>query len=338
MKKVPVFSSLLLFITSFLPANGQILSKPDPDASFDRSKGIIVLQAANKGSFFLDDYLITGLKEHDTLYIINVPCGQHNAKVISDSSAPVYSFILSRRKVLEINAGKNALQIMESRSSYDDIAEKVKGKTVYFISRRHYFNITQTSFVTLQAGSSEYNPGMWFRSISTINGYQIAPGFCIGAGISYNNYDIPVVFGYAYYADPQCSQLAVLKNVSFLPVYFDVRAHFSGKRVAPFIKFDIGYNILISKKSMQVYNYGYYPSPENHPYTFTLTGGGVYLSPGIGVRVAINKLIQVIFTAEYTYDSSKSTMASDGEQNESVSGYRKKLHCFKFNIGIGFQK
>ncbi len=338
MKKVPVFSSLLLFITSILPANGQILSKPEPDASFDRSKGIIIIQAANKGSFFLDDHMMTSLKEGDSLYIINVPGGQHNAKVISDSIAPTYSFILSPGKVLEIKTGKDMLQIMNSHYSFDEVAEKVKGKTVYFISRRHYFNITQTSFVTLQAGSSEYNPVMWFRSISTINGFQVVPGFCIGAGVTYNNYDIPVFYGYNYYADPQCSQLAVLKNVSYLPVYFDVRTHFSSGRVAPFIKFDIGYNILISKKSMQVYNYSYWPSPDNPPYTFKLEGGGLYLSPGIGLRVAINKLIQVIFTAEYTYDSSKSTMASDGEQNGSGSGYHKHLHCFKFNIGIGFQK
>jgi hypothetical protein len=69
------------------------------------------------------------------------------------------------------------------------------------------------------SGSSVNN---WFRTFTTINGFQITPGFCAGLGLSYNNYEIPAISeGTLYYTSPVTwanpGPYAKLKDVSFLP-------------------------------------------------------------------------------------------------------------------------
>ena len=177
----------------------------------------------------------------------------------------------------------------------------------------------------------------WFRTFTTINGFQIFPGFCTGLGLSYNNYEFPAVYrGKSYYiiSSAYPTTQAKVKNVSFLPVFLDVRTHLSSRRIAPFIKFDIGYNILLSKKSMTVYA-EYYWGGIPQAYTFKVVGGGIYLSPGIGLRIAVTKLIQMITTVEYSYESLKNTLIYEASQYPSN---KYGINFFKFNIGIGFQK
>ena len=87
---------------------------------------------------------------------------------------------------------------------------------------------------------------------------------------------------------------------------------------------------------MPVYGVHYYGAT---PYTIKMAGGGAYLSPGLGFRIAINNLVQIIATAEYSYETSQRTLT------EYVAGKPHDLptkttgvNFFKINIGIGFQK
>ena len=153
-------------------ARSQIYLKPDPGARFDRSKGILVLSSSVRGTFFLDDHVLSELKGRDTVYIANLACGEHRAKVVSGKNPLTYTFIMAKGKVLEIHAGKDTLGILESPVAYEDIAEKIRGGTVFFLRSRSYFNITQTSFLTLEVNNRQYDGAKWFRTIATINGFQ----------------------------------------------------------------------------------------------------------------------------------------------------------------------
>jgi len=314
-------------------AGAQIVSKPDPKLSFDRSRGIIVLLPSMKGSFYLNDHFLTEIKGRDTIYIINVKPGEYSAKVVFISGSTTNDFILDPTKVLEIIPEPDTLKIKRNAFYYNDIAEKAAGKTVFYLSRGSYFNITQVAFYSYQFGPSpEILDTKWFRTFTTINGFQIVPGFCTGLGLSYTNYDIPVVYrGMAYYMT-HLGTKAEIQNVSFLPVFLDVRAYMSSRQVAPFLKLDVGYNILLSKKSMSVNSYNY---RDVNDYIFQIAGGGIYLSPGFGLRIAATKLIQVIASVEYSYELYTRKLSSETQQF-GLTHYG--LNFFKFNIGIGFQK
>ena len=74
----------------------QILLKPNPKASFDKSKGIIVLLSSMKGSFYLNDFFLTELKGRDTIYLINIEPGEYTAKVVFKTGTTKQDFTVNR--------------------------------------------------------------------------------------------------------------------------------------------------------------------------------------------------------------------------------------------------
>ncbi|MEI7896154.1 MAG: hypothetical protein WCJ26_03905 [bacterium] len=336
MKKTKILQAgiILLLVTNSFLSMGQIILTPNPKATVKWSDGIAVICSSVQGSFYLNDYLLTDLKGNDTVYIINLQPGEYTAKVVFKGGSTTRSFNAWGREVTLLKPGIDSLQIKNDAFYFDDIKEKVTGRKVLFL-HLCYFNITQTAFYSAPFGSSsEFDVRKWFRTFTTINGFQIAPGFSAGIGISYNNYDVPAVYnGRSLYSDQEMPQeVAILKNVSFLPVFIDARTHLSGRRIAPFIKLDIGYNFLLSKKSMSVYEYRYV---TDKVHTISMVGGGFYFSPGIGLRIAVSKLIQIIASMEYSYEKSKRTLTS---ASLAYPVETSALNYFKFNIGIGFQK
>ncbi|MCX6277437.1 MAG: hypothetical protein NT004_05005, partial [Bacteroidetes bacterium] len=161
-----------------------------------------------------------------------------------------------------------------------------------------------------------------------ITGYQVAQGFCIGLGLSYNNFDVPFVNNEFGFGDQ------TFENVSFLPVFMDLRIHLSDKRVAPFFNFTFGYSFLLAKKSQEDILYIY-------PYTartVQLTAGGLHYSAGFGLRIAISKFVQIIPSLEYCHERGEqvSTSTVPGHPtNETYEFFSNNI--LRFNIGIGLQ-
>ena len=335
MKKLMRSAAIFFILIIGQSTQGQILTKPDPAARFDRSKGMIVLHSSIMGSFFLDDHLLAKLKGNDTVYIINLAGGVYAAKLVGEERTLTNEFTLTWGKVLEVDALKDTLMIMKSPFLYEDVAEKAQGKTVFYLRNLSYFNITQTSFYTWYLSGIADDAVVennWFRTFTSINGFQVTPGFCAGIGISYTNHNVvPNYNGFSF---------DVLKNVSFLPVYLDIRTHFSGRRVAPFIKFDIGYNILLTDKSItKSYTYTVWYENITKTAEFRMSGGGVYLSPGIGLRIGVNKLIQIVISAEYVFEKSTAIQTWQGSPPAiRQESFEQKMMSFKLNVGIGFQK
>jgi hypothetical protein len=336
MKKAKFIQKGILFFLIMIGGHtgAQIILKPDPKVTFNRSKGIAVISSSTKGSFYLNEHLLTELKGKDTIYIINITPGEYKAKVVSGNGLTKKNITIIGGKVIEIQPGIDSVHIKNNAFFYDDIEEKVTGKYV-FLLHNSYFNITQIGLYSAQFGESSKDvANRWFRTLTTINGFQVSPGFCAGIGISYNNYEIPAVYNSNYYySNNQYPQtVAVFNHVSFLPFFVDIRCHLSGRRFAPFIKLDIGYNILLAKKSMSVYEANYIGGKLC---TMQMVGGGICFSPGIGFRIAVTKLIQVIASMEYSYEKSR-VMLTNGTTGNPVQNIG--LNWIKFNIGIGFQK
>ncbi|MEI6899311.1 MAG: hypothetical protein WCL00_05495 [Bacteroidota bacterium] len=268
---------ILLFLLAFTAhlAVGQIIKNTDPKASFDRSKGILLLPGSLKGDFFLNDYLLTELEGRDTVFIINIKPGNYTAKVNMDRAVQKQEIEIQRGQVVEILPGKDSLNVHVPVLLFDDIREKVTGKYVSFI-HHGLFNITQLGINSMPFGmSTNVDVRKWLTNFTTITGFQVTPGFSAGLGIAYNNIDLPAIYGendWGYYTNQQDPQeMAVFKNVSFLPIFMDFRTHLSKSRGAPFIKCDVGFNLLLSHKSLSVYGDN---NAGNKTYTLEMSGGG----------------------------------------------------------------
>lgn len=280
----------------------QIITEPDPSIRFDKSKGIIILYPSTEGSFYLNDYYLTELKAHDTVYLVNVTPRNYTVRFACSASSHEQKFKVDKRNVVEIILETDSLSVRSSVSEWDNAANRFAGKTVYYGKKGCFYNITHVSIFSL--GNLEpYHKVSAFNSLTTINGFSVEPGFCIGMGITYNNYDIS----------------SDLKDISFLPVFLDIRSHFHHKRVAPFIKMDIGYNFLLSGKG-------------DTDWHGTLEKGGLFLSPGLGLRIFINDHIQITTSIEYSLE--KVLYSYQGTQYT----YQNNLKFLKINLGIGFQK
>jgi hypothetical protein len=101
-------------------------------------------------------------------------------------------------------------------------------------------------------------------SFSMVNGYQFNPYFSMGLGVGG---EIP---SQGFY------------NV---PVYLDTKVFFTKTRFAPYLNFDIGYNLNFSD------NYFYGSSASN----------GFIINPSLGLRVALTKKIGLTTTLGYKY-------------------------------------
>jgi hypothetical protein len=321
-----ILVSIILACMHFVaihPTLSQIYLKPDPEAKFDRSKGILIVHSSDGGSFFLNDNLMLKLKANDTAYIINIKPWRYLAKLVTDNDTLMSWINITSGKVLEVKDGKDSLLVKKSADVYEDIANTILGKTVYFFRNGNFYNITQISFYSWNPGDYENAPdGFWFRSFTTINGIQAAPGFCTGVGISYDFYPA-YLLGYPLTKSND-------ENLQFMPLFIDFRFHFppskSGKTF-PFFKFDIGYNFPIKLSEINS-NTNYYDA------TVTIKKGGVYLSPGFGYRIFLNKLVQITASFEYALMNVKYYY---GYNNNPSYNYSKNINCLKICLGVGFQ-
>jgi hypothetical protein len=301
---------LILLLSNSFSIPAQILLHADASVVVNRSKANIVLVSPFKGSFYLDDFLLSEVNGSDTLMLVNMPPGYHTAKFLFPGDSVSKAIYLGAYWTLQLSVGSDTMHELEYAFNYNQIRRKVTGKPVLFLDQA-YYNVTQATIYLAPLNNWDGPDEVrLFTTIATINGFQVSPGFSAGVGVSFTIRDI-TIWNYQ------------LQNVLFLPVYLDIRSHFSGKRVAPFISLDAGYNFLLSKKSVT--------TPD---YQVELTDGGLYIAPGFGVRIAVNGWLQIIPSMEYRYES------YSYKQNSYYGylGYHDGMSSFAFCIGIGFQK
>jgi hypothetical protein len=184
--------------------------------------------------------------------------------------------------------------------------------------RHSFYNITQFALFNfyLDVDGGEQSTS-FFQSFTIINGYQVAPGFCTGLGVAYNYYPFEKMTPY----DIEIENV----RLNFLPVFLDVRAHLppKGEHVSPFFKFDIGYNILLYKSPIE----NQFPEGD----TYVMNKGGIYVSPGFGLRIFINDLVQIMATFEYSFEKSSFYVNNPYYMRENNFSF------LKISLGVGFQ-
>lgn len=218
---------------------------------------------------------------------------------------------------------------MNNRLKWFGTVDRIAGKPYYFLLKNYLYTILQFSAISNQwykgKSSDRFN---WFSTATAITGYQVAPGFCIGLGLSYNNFDVPFVINeYGFSAQ-------TFENVSFLPVFMDLRVHLLDKRVAPFFNFAFGYSFILTKKSQDEVLY-FYPYTAR---TIQLSAGGLHYSAGFGLRIALSKFVQIIPSLEYCREKGKqiSTSTVPGHPTTETTNFFYS-NIIRVNIGIGLQ-
>jgi hypothetical protein len=266
-------------------------------------------------------------KEADANNLLEAAPGQYNARVTGDSLIMEDEPSGRTRNGTPIITGLYKWKVLINPANNTRFEERNK-KPRYEINKGKFYNVTQFSLFNFQLSDPDLR---MFNSLATINGYQFAPGFCLGLGLMYNNYNLTT---HENYNAPN-----VIKNVSFLPIYADIRIHLPqrGRNVAFFFKFDIGYNIVLTKKA----NFYSTTDPYNgitYSYLDQVTNGGILVSPGIGFRIFISELLQIIPSIELSFEKSQMLEKNFSDGNLTMQDmYDDNMAFFKINLGIALQ-
>jgi len=149
------------------------------------------------------------------------------------------------------------------------------------IKHSGYTNITEMNFgLGLGQYSSDYSFG-----IQTINGYLFNPYFSMGIGIGVDRY----------------------KNVTFVPLFADLRVNFLQTNVTPFLSGGIGYSLGTDK----------------------VNKGGLLVNPALGVKFFVSSKAALNFSIGYRLQENSFTYYYYGTYKES-SGY------LNFKLGATF--
>ncbi len=313
-----LLSGIMILVGEFI--SGQILKSPDRKLVVDRSKSILAITPCSSGSFYMNDYYLTDISRNDTVYIYNLKPGNYSVKFVSDTSTFKSGMTIGPGKIQSISPCPDSVSFFPVDLKWSSTFRKMTGQTISpnRVRRNSFYNITQFALFNfyLDVDGGEPNTS-FFQSFTIINGYQVAPGFCTGLGVSYNYYPF----------EKMAPWDMEIKNVRlyFLPVFLDVRAHLrpKGEHVSPFFKFGIGYNILLYKNPFEAS----YPGGD----IYVMNKGGIYISPGFGMRIFINDLVQIITTFEYSFEKSSFYVNTPYYTREN------NLSFLKISLGVGFQ-
>jgi len=319
--KILLCGIMILFAENI---SAQILKDPDPKLVVDREKAILIINPCIKGSLFLNDFLMTDIPANDTAFIFNVKPGEYLIKFITDSLTYKGEMTLEKGKIQTIIPCHDSISLPANNISWNGTFRKMTGQTIHLnrVRRSSFYNITQFALFNFYLDRDGGNASTtYFQSFTIINGYQVAPGFCTGIGVSYNYYPFDIMTSWE----------VEIENVrlNFLPIFLDVRAHLppKGKNISPFFKFNIGYNLLLYKPPLEELN----PGGD----TFVMNKGGIYISPGFGLRIFINDLVQIVTTLEYSFEKS-SFYVNNPYQAEPYTR-ENNFSFLKISLGVGFQ-
>lgn len=122
--------------------------------------------------------------------------------------------------------------------------------------------------VAYSMGVGDYEFGR--VEINTSHGYQFNPYFYLGAGVGFH-------FMSKYETDGMDIPLDVRDSKVDIPIFADARANITKGKIAPFVDMRAG--------------------------AYVTNGGGIYLAPSAGVRIAINKRQAVNISVGYSYEN-----------------------------------
>lgn len=141
---------------------------------------------------------------------------------------------------------------------------------------------------TLAVG--QYKEGSDRVGLLTTHGYEFPFRLFVGGGLGFN-----------YFYDTE---------ITLIPVYAAVRYDFLPKKISPFVDLKMGYAVASYDKA-----------------TFGNSDGGVYISPSVGVRMALGRKIGLNLGIGYTYQGLENILGSTKTIN---------LGGVTFKVGIDF--
>jgi hypothetical protein len=185
--------------------------------------------------------------------------------------------------------------------------------------------------------------GDFLNAIQTVCGYRIIPQLAIGGGI-----------GYEYFRSVP-TYLDFKASLSLLPVFVDVRYVALKGKVSPVLVVNAGYKFLLNRPSTQMVYDTVYSSVitvsarDDYSEYETYTGGGPFITAGIGVNARFYRQMLVNFSVEYSlwsvsgdhhttdvsYLYGSAGWAKTGT-TETVSRTLAYVHMFQVRLGIGF--
>ena len=314
-----VFAVVLNYLTS-----AQIVRHPGPDMQSDLDKATLVIIPCSPGAFFMNDKYMTELGRDDTVYFFNLKPGTYNIKLQADTLSYNQVVFLESKDVRNIDPCSDSLQELMLSGTQANELKKPTYKNYNTLKKRSFYNATQLSLLNINMMSGKAH---FFQTFTTVFGYQLVPAFCTGIGINYSFCPFNELgLGYNLQSDDV--------TLHFLPLYFDLRTHLppsrSGK-LYPYFKFDIGYNFLL--------NPGNYFFSNTGETLYTIKKGGIYISPGFGLRVFISDLFQVTMSVEYSFERSIINVYSlYNPYYYSEHPQQNRMNFFKICLGIAFQK
>jgi len=304
--------------------SGQIVKTPDPNLTIDNTKGILAIFPCLPGSLFLNDYYLTEVPADDTVYINDLAPGTYNLRFQTPERTFKQVITMKHGKVTPVNPCLDSVIVTTAAFSRDIAFISITGKKHFSLKKGYFYNITQFAFLNVNFNGGEDPTVKFFQNITTINGFQVTPGFCAGIGVSYSVYQAHIHNEYGYLITDD-------ENLHFLPLFLDLRAHLPSKgRVFPFFKFDIGGNIPLKKTEIHYQNY-------YDDMTYVMEKGGIYISPGFGLRILINDLIQITASLEYSLEKSAFNVYYDDKPNVPPYKDEQNSNFFKICLGVGFQ-
>jgi hypothetical protein len=314
-----ILCGILILTTDLISA--QILENTDRDILMSRSKSILIVRPCANGAFYLNDFYLTDISANDTVYIYNIVPGHYTVMFATDSSSASGDLAFGNGKVLAIKPCNDSINLLKDKLYWGETKSVMQGRRDFRPRRAHFYNITQVGSITWNLKSHENSV---LPSITTINGYQFAPGFCLGLGISYNNYPFDFL---VFYNNNYFEKDLEDGNVHFLPVYLDLRMYFPpySAKVAPFLKIDLGANILLKESQ-------FHAADPTYNVAVTMEKGGVFFSPGIGLRIVINELVQITPLFEYSFENSGYYYNYDKYTISKIG-----LSSLKLSLGVSFQ-
>jgi hypothetical protein len=320
-----ILNKILLVGFIFLQVHfisGQIVKTPDPNLTIDNTKGILAIFPCLAGSLFLNDYYLTEVPANDTVYIKDLAPGTYNLKFKTAEMTFKQVITMKHGKVTPVNPCLDSVIMTTATFNRDIATSNITGKKHFSLKTGYFYNITQFAFLNVDMNGGAYDPTSFFNTFTTINGYQVAPGFCTGIGVSYSFYKAYIDDFYG---------MAQEATLHYLPVFLDIRAHLPPKgRVFPFFKFDIGGNIILKKTEMHYQNY-------DDDMTYVMERGGIYISPGFGLRILVNDLIQITASLEYSHEKSAYNVYYDDKPLVPPYQVDRNSNYFKICLGVGFQ-
>jgi hypothetical protein len=158
--------------------------------------------------------------------------------------------------------------------------------TVFHNKSTGFYNVTTFSPITLT--------GQFLNGIQTICGYRINHHLSIGGGVGYERFTSMLTYD------------NFKANLTFLPVFADIRYTFLDSKISPVIALNGGYKFLLNKATTQVRYDTLYGSVDvvssrnDYKDSNTFKQGGLFFNIEAGIKAKISRSLALYVAASYS--------------------------------------